>query len=215
MRRKVIIFSALILFSCLALTGCFGGTAPQTTIPPQETFGSAAEFADAVAKAKADTSAADTENLKGLVYYYGIQTVPDNAVISSVIVSTEVVRVHYTYGPVSEDTFDNQIEIGWYRVADAGNFINQISQSMTDSGVAYDTITAGETTYLHIIPTVSLIVTPSPGDTAVATPTPKSSTYCQIVYWVQDGAAFVAAAPLGFTKDEIGKYCQGTKIELK
>jgi hypothetical protein len=224
MKKRHIAIAALMFASCLALTGCFGGmNEPQPTVPPQQTFGSIEEFRDAVTKAKADTSATDLENLKGLAYFYEIQSPPGNAAVSSIMASTDAVRVRYSFGPVAEDNFDNQIEIDWYRTADAGNFMNQVSSSMSNtaagcgtsgSGATYDTIASGDITYLRTVPTVNVVATPSPGGTAQAAPTSMSTTFCQFVYWVQDGAAFVAAVPLGFTNDDICKYCLGEKVDL-
>jgi hypothetical protein len=188
--------------------------APQPTNPPQKEFGSIEEFAGAVANARTDTAAEDVENLKGLTGYYQFQSLPAGAAVTSVIVSTEAVRLRYAFGPVAEDNFDNQMEIGWYRNTDTGSFLSNMAQSMSNSGMEYDTIESGGITYIHMVPIVTVVVTPQPGDTAAATPTPRSSTFCQFVYWVQDSAAFVAALPLGFTNDDIGKYCRAERVAL-
>jgi hypothetical protein len=216
MKIKIPAIIALAAALCALLSGCFGMYAPQPTSPPQAEFGSVADFAGAVAKARADTTAEDAENLKGLTGYYQFQSLPDGAAVTSVMVSTEAVRMRYAFGagPVSEDSFENQMELGWYRNADTGTFLSNMAQSMSNSGVEYDTIESDGITYIHMVPIVTVVVTPQPGDTAAATPTPQSTTYCQILYWVQDGGAFVAALPLGFTNDDIVKYCHAERVAL-
>lgn len=205
---------ALALAMCAALSGCFGMNAPEPTSPPEKIFASIPEFSDAVAKARADTTAEDAENLKGLTGYYQFQVLPEDAALTSVMASTEAVRVRYAFGPTSEDTFDNQMELGWYRKADPGVYMSNLTRTLGNSGVNYETLESGGIAYIHFVPVINVLVTPEPGVTPAATPTPTATTYCRIVYWVQDGAAFIAALPVGFTGDDIAMYCRGEKVAL-
>jgi hypothetical protein len=214
MFKKYIVLPALILAACVALTGCFGSSnpfAPQQTPPPEKAFKSIDEFKQAVAAAKADTTAADDAGLASLAFYYELKTPPEGAKVDYVKVSSSAVRVKYSFGATTETSFDNQIEIVWYRTQKASDFLSQVMQNTAN----YDSFKAGETDYIHITPDIQFIVTPAPGDTAVATPTPTTEKYCQFVYWGQGDDSFMSAVPLGFTKDDVGKYCQGVKVELK
>jgi predicted small lipoprotein YifL len=212
--KKLFLSAAAILAVCLTLTGCFGMYGPQPTIPPQKEFGSETDMAAAVAGIKADASLADVENLRGLTGYYVPQALSENMKLSNVKISTEAVILLYADGPVTEDTADNQFTFGWYRNENADTFMSDRAQLLMNAGFTYDTITAGGNTYLHSIAKVNKPVTAPPGSTAVATPTPELTPYAQALYWVQDGAAFVAIVPLGFSNDDIGKYCQVQKAEL-
>jgi hypothetical protein len=216
MLRKYIIILLLILLVSTMATGCMGTGSlfaqPNPTNPPEKQFASIEEFSAAVVSAKTDTSAADVENLKALTYFYGLKNPPDGAKVSSVRVSSEAMIVGYAFGQTSQESFDNQIQIVWYRNQDASQFIGRIASSNT----SYSSASSGGIDYLYINPDVQVIVTPAPGaDAAAPTPTPLTTKYCQFVYWVQDGAAFMAAVPLGFTKDDIIKYCAGVKMDLK
>lgn len=217
MKRKFIAVTLLLLLVCFAASGCFdmgGGMFGQSspTTPPQKEYKSIEELTAAVASAKADTSAADVENLKGLTYYYGLKALPDGAKVSSVKVSDQAVIVAYTFGQTSKDSYDNQMQIVWYRKTDASQYLGQVASSYTN----YKSISSGDISYLYINPDVQLVVTPSPGaDPAAPTPTPLTTKYCQFAYWVQDNAAFMAAVPLGFTEADISKYCVGAKVNLQ
>lgn len=214
MFKKYIAIPALLLAVVAALSGCFGFGgygAAQPTNPPEKEYKSAQEFADAVAAAKADTQAADEADLKGLTGYYVPQALPDGATLSYIKASTVCVRFGYTFGPTVEGSFDNRMEIAFYRNVKSSDFLSQIANSTPN----YDTVSAGGIDYLHVVPDINLIVTPSPGDpTPAATPTPITQKYCQFVYWVQGETCFMCALPLGFTKDDIAKYCQGVRVEL-
>lgn len=213
--KRFFALAALMATVCMALTGCFGNAYPQPTIPPQQTFGSAEDFAVAVAKAKADASLEDAENLKGLTHYYELNAVPENYKLNAIMASVTAVIVEYASGPVSEEKYDNRIQFGWYRDVNVSSFLNDRAQSMSNSGMEYDTITIGDISYLHTVPTVYVNVTNSPGVTAAATPTPTETKPCQVLYWVQDGNAFVGIFPISFTNDDLGKYCRGLKADLK
>lgn len=214
MLKKYIILPALALAVCLALTGCFGMSgnpfAPQPTAPPEKQYKSIDEFRQAVTAAKADANAADPEGLKTLTYYYELKSPPEGAKVDYVKVSTTAVRVKYSFGSTAQTSFDNQIEIVWYRNQKSSDFLNSVMQNTAN----YDSFNSGGVDYVHVTPDFQFIVTPAPGDTAVATPTPTTEKYCQFVYWGQGDDAFMSAVPLGFTKDDVGKYCQGVKAEL-
>jgi hypothetical protein len=213
MKKKLIVYTVLAAFACLALTGCFGAQSPQATAPPEVSFSNAQALADAVAKAKADTTA-DDENLKGLDSYYGLQTVPDGMKLGNIKVSSQAVILQYANGPITEDSFDNQVTIGWYRSVTTSTFLNDEAQSLTNMGITSDTITAGGTTYLHVVATMSSAGTAAPGSTASVAPTATSKPTTQVVYWVQGGQAFVGFVPLSYTNDDIGKYCQAQKADI-
>lgn len=215
MVKKTIIIMMLLLVVSTALTGCFGMGgdpygAPQFSPPPQKEFKSVEELAKAVLVAKASASADETD-LKSLEYCYGFKALPQGAAVSSIKVSGDVVRVSYSFGPSATDSYDNQMEIAWYRKANVETFLNDMAKVLVD----YDTVSVGGMDYLHKVPDVSVIVTAAPGSTASAAPTPITVKYCQLVYWVQDSVAFMAAMPLGFTKEDIGKYCAAQKITIK
>lgn len=211
--KKFLIIPAVMLAAALALSGCFadfGGAQPQQTNPPEQVFKSTDEFTKAVAAAKADTAAPDEQNLKGLTRYYDLQKVPEGATLDYIKVSTLAVRVGYKFGETSEQSFDNRMEFVWYRNVSTSDYLSNVVKGLTD----YDTLSLNGVEYLHTSPDISYAVTPAPGDTAAATPTPRVEKYCQFLYWVQDDAALVCAVPLGFTNEDIGKYCVGVKKEL-
>lgn len=211
--KKFIILPALVLAAVLSLTGCFanfGGAAPNPTNPPEKAYNSVDDFKKAVAEAKANTAALDEENLKGLEYYYDLKAVPDGAKLNYIKVSAQAVRVSYTFGEVTDESFDNRIEIAWYRTVQTGKYLSDIVSRTAE----YDSLKLNDIDYIHTTPDIQFIVTPAPGDTAAATPTPKTEKYCQFLYWVQDDAAFMAAVPLGFTSEDIGKYSVGAKVAL-
>jgi hypothetical protein len=216
MFKKIIIMTALIITAAVALTGCFdmsslSGTSATTAPIKEKTFKSVDELTSAVATIKADTAATDEEGLKTLTYYYVMKALPEGAKISYVKVAKDVVRVGYEFGAASDETFDNKMELIWYRNQSADSFLTDVAKNLG----TYDTISANGIDYLHATPTIQFTVTNAPDSTALATPTPRSATYCQFVYWVQDKVAYMAAVPLSFTKDDIGKYCVPEKVDLK
>lgn len=215
MIKKYIVIPVMIIMVSLFFTGCFDTgmfqPAPETTRPPEKEFKTVEELAKAVAAAKADTAAADDQGLKDLSGYYLLKTAPEGATISYIKVSAQAVRVGYTFGAKTAESFDNQMELVWYRKVNTASYIGDAQKTMLES----DTIVSGTMQYLRTVPMVNVLVSPTPGTSAEATPTPKTQKYCQFVYWVQDNSAFVSAVPLGFTNDDISKYCVASKVELK
>lgn len=217
MIKRLIVVPILLLLVCATASGCFDmGSGPfaqpNPTNPPEKQYKSIDELTKAVTAAKDDTSAADVENLKTLTYCYGLKTLPDGAKVSNVKVSSEAAIVGYSFGQTNENNFDNQIQIVWYRNKDTTQFLGQVASTYTN----YSSTSSGGIDYLYINPDIQIAVTPDPSaDVAAPTPTPLSTKYCQFVFWVQDNAAFMAAVPLGFTKDDIVKYCVADKIEMK
>jgi hypothetical protein len=223
MIKKYIVLSALILTVSIALSGCFdrgSGALGQTTptAPPQKEYKSIEEFSNAVAAAKADTAAADDANLKTITSYYELKTLPEGTKVSHVKVTKDTIQIGYEFGPTKAGSFDNQLEIAWYRTAKIDTFLSDVANTL---GSNYDTLSIGGNDFLHVTPSVLVAVTPTPGSslaadaTAAPTPTPASVKFCQIVYWVKDGGAFMSAVPLGYSNDDIGKYCEAQKVDLK
>ena len=211
--KRFLIIPAVMLAAAFALSGCFadfGGAQPQQTNPPEKIYRSVDEFTKAVAAAKADTAAPDVENLKGLTRYYDLKELPEGATLDYIKVSTVAVRVAYKFGETSDESFDNKTELVWYRSVSTSDYLSNVVKGLTD----YDTLSLNGAEYLHTIPDISYAVTPEPGDTAAATPTPRVEKYCQFLHWVKDDAAFMCAVPLGFTNEDIGKYCVGEKKDL-
>jgi hypothetical protein len=211
--KRFIILPVVLLAAVLPLAGCFGFGgygAPQSTVPPQKDFKTIEEFKQAVETAKADASATDEENLKGVTFYYDFKAVPENAEVQYVKVSAQAIRIGYKFGETSETNFDNQMEILWYRDRKAADYLSNITQSQTQ----YETYTAGDLNYIYNSPDFQFIVTPAPGDTAAATPTPMTEKFATFAYWVQGDDCFIASMPLGYGTAEIGKYCEGVKHEL-
>lgn len=211
--KKYLIIPIMILLVSIVFTGCFGSGfgAPEQTPPPEKEYKSIEELSAAVASAKADASATDEVNLKSLASLYLLKNPPDGAAVSTIKISSQAIRVGYEFGTTVEDGFDNQIQIIWYRNANVASFISDAQKTM----VEYDEIKSGNMQYLRIAPDVQLTVTAAPGSTAEAQPTPKTAKYCQFVYWVQDNGAFMAAVPLNFTDEDIGKYCVASLFEIK
>lgn len=196
------------------LTGCFGMGGydqPEPTVPPQKDFKTIEELSEAVASAKGNTAAEDLENLKGLDGYYQLTTVPDGAAVSYVKVSSEAVRIGYSFGPASTEQLINQMELIWYRTAKLETYLEEKAKNIG----AYDAVKAGGNSYLRTLPTFQFAVTAAPGSTGTAAPTPRSGTYCQFLFWVQNNGALLCAVPLDFTEEDIGKYCQAVYVELK
>lgn len=216
MKKKALLLSIMVVIVSLTFTGCFGfdglgGSQPTQTMPPHTDFTSVEDFTSAVAKAKAGNLADDVTNLAGLTAFYTLNTLPEGAKVSYVKVSADIVRVGYSFGPTAGESFDNQMELAWYRNADPNKFLTDSVQSM----VTYDSIKSDYTEYIHTIPTFQFMVTAEPGVTAEAEPTPRSQTYCQFLYWIKDSKSFMCAVPLGFSNDDIIKYCVAEMVELK
>ena len=212
--KKVIGLVLLVTLMGALLTGCFdmgGYGQPEPTIPPQKDFKSIEELVAAVTAAKADAAAEDLENLKGLNGYYQLTTVPEGATVSYVKVSAEALRVGYSFGPAGTEQLVNQMELIWYRTAKPDTYLEQKSK---DIGT-YETVQAGGNTYMRTLPTFQFTVTADPASTAAATPTPRSGTYCQFLFWVQAEGALLCAVPLDFTDEDIGKYCQAEFVKLQ
>lgn len=212
--KKVIGLVLLVMLVSVSLTGCFGMGGygqPEATVPPQKEYKTIDELAAAVSSAKADESATDAENLKGLASYYVPEVLPDGAELQYIKVSADAVRIGYSFGPTNDLDYNNQIELVWYRNAKADTFLSDRAQSIG----AYDTLELGGISYMHTLPTFQFITTAEPGSTAEATPTPRAGTYCQFLFWAQEDAAFLCAVPLAFTNDDIGKYCKAKKVTLE
>ncbi len=214
MVKKGIGLVLLIALVGASLTGCFGTGGyeqPEPTVPPQKDFKSIEELSEAVTAAKADSAAEDLENLKGLAGYYRLTTVPDGAAVSYVKVSSEALRIGYSFGPAGTDQLINQMELIWYRTAKLETYLEEKTKSIG----AYDAVKAGGNSYLRTLPTFQFSVTADPASTDAATPTPRSGTYCQFLFWVQNNGTLLCAVPLDFTDEDIGKYCQAEYVELK
>jgi hypothetical protein len=213
--KKYFVLIALITVLCFALTGCFGSAYPQATNPPEQSYSSVEELSAAVAKANADTNSEDPENLRGLNRYYGLSEMPEGFTLNKFIVSSVAVIVEYTSGPVSEDSYNNKIQIGWIRETNVSTYLTDRAKAFTDSGMDYTTFTSGDTDYLLVTAGALKSITNSPGVSSAVTPEPTSIQICQVLYWVQDGNAFVGFFPLGYTQTDLSKYCHGLKVELK
>lgn len=213
-------FVAIVLLTAAVaalLTGCFpmlGGSqyGAQQTPPPQKEFDGADAFIKAVAAAKADASAPDEAALAALDCYYGLATPPEGYELSGIKASNLVLQAEYAAGPVENDEkYENRMMIGWYRTQKASNYMSEMASNLANQ---YDVVSEGGVDYIHVTPDVNLAITPSPEDGPEATATTQIVQYCQFVYWVENDLCFMAALPLDFTKEDIGRYCHAEKVPL-
>lgn len=196
--KKYCLLGIVAIVTALVLTGCMPtGAQPQ----PTETA-VIYDSTDALAKAvdaQKSGNADDAHKLAALDHYYGFQTQPQGAKIDSIKVLSFAVRVLYTFGPTAEDTYDNRMELVWYRDTTGSEYISKVAADTT-----LTTITVGQVTYYKSVAKVK-----------VAENSSETKDYCQIIYWSQDNQGYMAAVPLGFTDQDIGKYCVAQQLPLQ
>ena len=199
---KGVVLVAVMVAAGLALTGCMGmGSGGEVPTETPIVLTDPAALPAEIAKVTGDDKAADPYGLKGLDQYYIPKTFPDGAKLKDIRVSPSVVRVSYTFGATKENSYDNQMEIAWYRKLEGAQYMTNVGTSgsqykelASPDGVRYLTTTAKAQ---------------SPTDSA------SSFDYCRIVHWSQDGKAFLAAVPVGFTDEDVLKYCVAQQVQVK
>ena len=199
--KKYCLLGLVSMVAILTLTGCMpmnlSGAQPQ----PTETA-VVYDSTDALAKAVEAQKSGDGEDNHGLAaldHYYGFHTLPQGAKIDSIKVLSFAVRVLYTFGPTTEDTYDNRMEMVWYRDTTGTEFISKVAQNAT-----LTTLKQGDITYYRSVAKVK-----------VAEDSDESMDYCQIVYWSQEDRAYMAAVPMGFSDEDIGTYCQAQQMSVQ
>ncbi len=177
----------------LPLAGCMDANTPMET---QLVLTDPAELA--AEKAAADTQS-DTYGLVDLEYYYDFTALPDGAELGELKIANSVTRISYTFGPTSDDSYENKMELVWYRAAQGSSFISDIAANGD-----YRTLEGDGVQYL-----VRTIQAQSPEDVN------KAIDFSQLVFWAQDSHAFLAAVPLSFTDEDILHYCVAKEIPVK
>lgn len=198
--KKVLILCAILALAVLVLAGCTGMNLSGAQPQPTETalsYDSADALTQAV-DAQKTSADADTHKLAALDHYYGIQSLPQDAKISGLKVLSFAVRVQYTFGQTSDSSYDNRMELVWYRDTTGSDYMGKVS---SDPSVTL--MQGGNIAYYKAVAKAQ-----DPADSQ------KTIDYCQIVYWAQDNQAFMAAVPLGFTEDDIRKYCVAQQLSV-
>jgi hypothetical protein len=198
--KKYWIAGAVAVVAALMLAGCAPMDLNGAEAKPTETavtYDSAAALDQAV-EAQKTSSNADDHKLATLDHYYGVKTLPQDAKLSGIKVLSFAVRTQYTFGQTSETNYDNRMELVWYRDTTGTDFISKISADTT-----LTKINSGDILYYK---TVAKAKAGDNDDSTV--------DYCQIVYWSQDNMPFMAAVPMGFTEDDIRKYCLATQVPV-
>ena len=199
--KKFILIPTLLLVVCFVFTGCMGTGGAGSNPQPSESsvvYNTVEEFKTGIAAMKA-SDAADEHALKTIDSYYTLKELPQDAKVVGVKVASFFVRVQYTFGKQEPQTFENKIDLIWYRNTNGTNYINKISSD----GNTYDEVKGKDLTYLVTKAKVKSETDPN-----------ATRDYCQIVYWSQDSQAYMAAVPLSFTHDDILKYCIAQKATV-
>lgn len=198
--KKALILTAVLAITILVFAGCSGmdlsGAQPQPTETPLS-YDSTDALTQAVDAQKTSTDA-DTHKLATLDHYYGFKTLPQDTKISGIKVLSFAVRVQYTFGQTSDSSYDNRMELVWYRDTTGTDYMSKVS---SDPSVTL--MQGGDIAYYKAVAKAQ-----DPADSQ------KTIDYCQIVYWAQDNQAYMAAVPLGFTEDDIRKYCVAQQLPV-
>ncbi len=192
-KKTLLVVVLMVALLVLPLAGCMETETPMET---QLVLTDPGELA-------AEKAAVDTQNdsfgLADLEYYYDFTALPDGAELAELKIANSVTRISYTFGPTSDESYDNKMELVWYRAAQGSNFINDIAangdyRALQGDGVQY---------------LVRTIQAQSPEDVN------KAMDYSQLVFWAQDSHAFLAAVPLSFTDEDILRYCVAKEVPVK
>ena len=176
------------------LAGCVPGM-EDVPVETQLTLSDPADLPAEKAKAGSD----DAYDLGGLDCYYDFATLPEGAALESLKVAKSVTRAAHTFGPTTEDSYENRMELVWYRSQQGNDFMTDVA-----ANGEYQTVAGPDLHYLTR--TVQAKSSTDPD---------KTIDYCKLVYWAQDNRAFMAVVPLTFTDDDITRYCVAQQIAVK